>query len=213
MAVQTGAKSKTDLERARIAREVKLRQRVSGSLLVRVLLLGFNVLLGVVAWKALEHRGETRRVVAYVAALGKHYRGVGAAVAAGSHCARICASSLSSLSPFSAFFSATSIVDRRVDVDLLKTAFVASLVLGFFGTARYHHNRKAKNEKNQRLAVVPGKLGVQYVLTSTDVLPLVALHSSLFALRSSHALTLSLALRASLVRQVSAAQHPAVAEL
>jgi len=168
MTVQTGAKSKTDLERARIAREVKLRQRVSGSLLVRVLLLGFNVLLGVVAWKALEHRGETRRVVAYVSTLGKHYRGVGASVAAVSHCARICASSLSSLSsfsPFSVFFSAMSIVDRSVDVELLKTAFVASLVLGFFGTARYHHNRQAKNEKNQRLAVVPGKLGVQYVLT------------------------------------------------
>ena len=37
-------------------------------------------------------------------------------------------------------------------------------VLGFFGTAVYHQNQKWKDEKNQRLGMVPGKKGTQYLL-------------------------------------------------
>ena len=46
----------------------------------------------------------------------------------------------------------------------LYTSVLAGSVLGFLGTAVYHQNQKWKHERNQRLAMVPGKKGVQALL-------------------------------------------------
>lgn len=47
--------------------------------------------------------------------------------------------------------------------ELLKSVLLAGIV-GFLGTAMYYQNQKWKDEKNQLLAMVPGKKGTQYLL-------------------------------------------------
>lgn len=186
-------RSKTDLELLRLRHDVESRKKVSGPLLARAFVLLLNVLIGVVVWKVLEHRGESpnleqvRRLARWAASRGvalvpSWLRLPSLPVFVSVSVSKIWkiveitkVTQMAKMLKIPAIPTVTPTVvnfihvhtlrvSHIVDVEVLKAAFLTSSIVGFLGTARYHHNRKVKNEKNQRLALIPGKLGTQYLL-------------------------------------------------
>ena len=179
--VEEGAKkSKTQLELERIASEVKAisRTQISGSVLARFVLVVVNLALCLVIYQLLEQHGDTKRLAAFLGTTIRRVEGSSLAGYVGvSWVARfpVLASVSRHVHPSLVSFVAGATATMQsyaaritpsswVDVEVLRNAFVASVLLGFLGTAWYHYNRKAKMEKNERLALIPGKVGTQYLL-------------------------------------------------
>jgi hypothetical protein len=170
-------RSKTQLEVERLKAQAveKASKHVSGSRLARAMWLAFNLGLALIAYHILEQSGDAKRLAQSLGSIFRRLEGTPFARFAGLPSLPSLASVARHVHPSVAKTSAGTLAAIQshaarlaqrgwADVELLRTAATASLLVGFFGTARYHHNRKVKNEKNQRLAIIPGKLGTQYLL-------------------------------------------------
>ena len=151
-------KSKTQLEVERLSSRADdiSRGQVGGSTLARIVWLAINLSLALVAYQLLEQSEGIAWAARFarLPSLDSVSRYVHPSVAGAA------AGTLTVIQRCAARVA----LRTWADIELFRTAAAASLLVGFLGTARYHHNRKVKNEKNQRLALIPGKLGTQYLL-------------------------------------------------
>ncbi len=173
-------KSKTQLEVERLRAEALSRsnEEVRGWFFLLATWLVYNMAIAVVVYHVLEQSGDGMRLAqslgSIVRRLGTPLAPLARLIPSQSHFPSLASvarhvhpsvASSASVTLTAIQSHAARLAQRTwVDVELFRTATAASLLVGFLGTARYHHNRKVKNEKNQRLALIPGKLGTQYLL-------------------------------------------------
>jgi len=173
-------KSKTQLEVERLRAEALSRsnEEVRGWFFLLATWLVYNMAIAVVVYHVLEQSGDGTRLAqslgSIVRRLGTPLAPLARLIPSQSHLPSLASvarhvhpsvASSASVTLTAIQSHAARLAQRTwVDVELFWTATAASLLVGFLGTARYHHNRKVKNEKNQRLALIPGKLGTQYLL-------------------------------------------------